>query len=113
MLRACVDGSSGRRRCNSFCGANRTHKREIRVRLVYRTWMSDDPDSTAERISMPPFTPGGEVTTVAKAVLIAYFDKLADTEGFADTAAKLRKAVLYENQFNDAAIKAALFPDDT
>ena len=52
-----------------------------------------------------------EVTTVARTVLIAYFEQLAATEGFAEIALKLRKAILEEGQFNEAAIKAALFAD--
>jgi hypothetical protein len=52
-----------------------------------------------------------EVTTVARTVLIAYFEQLAATEGFAEIAPKLRKAILEEGQFNEAAIKAALFAD--
>jgi len=74
--------------------------------------MRNDSDNEIEGTSVPPSLNDGDVTTVAKAVLIAYFDKLADTAGFADIAAKLRTAVLDKNQFNDAAIKAALFPDD-
>jgi hypothetical protein len=61
----------------------------------------------------PLLAPGndGEVRTVARSVLTAYFDKLAETEGFAEIAPKFRKAILDDGQFNDAAIKAALFPD--
>jgi hypothetical protein len=73
--------------------------------------MSNDADIEAEGASPPPTMRDGEVTTVARGVLIAYFDELARTEGFADIAPKLRRAVLDDGQFNDAAIKAALFPD--
>ena len=42
-----------------------------------------------------------EVTTVARTVLIAYFEQLAATEGFAEIAPKLRKAILEDGQFNE------------
>ena len=75
--------------------------------------MSDDSDIEDEGRGPPPLRSVDEITTVARAVLNSYFDKLADTEGFSEIAAKLRRAVLYDHQFNDAAIKAALFPDET
>jgi hypothetical protein len=75
--------------------------------------MSDNPDVEADDPSLPTSGHDGEVATVARGILMAYFNKLADTEGFADIAARLCKAVLHDNQFSDAAIKAALFPDVT
>lgn len=75
--------------------------------------MIDDSGNAADDTSRPSTERDCGIATVARAILVAYFDKLADTEGFADIAERLRTTVLYENRFSDAAIRAALFPDDT
>jgi hypothetical protein len=60
--------------------------------------------------SKPPIgVPYDEVTTVSRKILAAYFVEVANTEGLADIAAELRKALLNDGAFNEAAIKAALF----
>jgi hypothetical protein len=73
--------------------------------------MSNDADDEEAGTGAQAPARDSEVTTVARAILIAYFDKLADSEGFAEIVPKLRKAILENGQFNDVAIRAALFPD--
>ena len=51
------------------------------------------------------------VTSVAKSVLVRFFDELAKTEGFVDVAPKLRKVVLDDAIFAEPAIRAAMFSD--
>jgi hypothetical protein len=75
--------------------------------------MSSNENIGTEATSLPLPNGDGKVTTVARSILIAFFNELAGTEGFADIAPRLRKAVLDDGQFNDAAIKAVLFPDGT
>jgi hypothetical protein len=67
----------------------------------------------ADDETLPNQGEDGEVTTVARSVLAAYFDKLATTDGFTEIASRLRKVVLDDGQFSDTAIRAAIFPDVT
>lgn len=51
------------------------------------------------------------VATVSKAILNSFIEELAKTEGFADAAANLRKAVIDDGVFAEPVIRAAIFPD--
>ncbi len=51
------------------------------------------------------------VTTVAGAVLGAFFDELGKSENLKDKAAKLRTLVLGDGVMAEPAIRAILFPD--
>ena len=61
--------------------------------------------------ALGPQEKGCAVTTVAKTVLSSFFDELAKTDELSETASCLRKAVLDDGVFAEAAIRAALFPD--
>ena len=55
--------------------------------------------------------PQPKVKSVSASILGEFFDELAMDESLTDTAQKLRKTVLDEGVFAEAAIRAALFPD--
>ena len=51
-----------------------------------------------------------KVATVSASILSAFFDELAQNEGFADTASALRQIILKDAVFAEPPIRAALFP---
>lgn len=51
------------------------------------------------------------VLTVPQAVLAKFFDELSKTEGLADVASSLQRAVVGDGVFAEPAIRAALFSD--
>jgi hypothetical protein len=55
---------------------------------------------------------GAAVGTVAEKILIAVFDEMANDEGLANVASSLRKLVLEEGIFSEAALRAAIFADE-
>ena len=52
-----------------------------------------------------------KITSVSASILAAFFDDLAAVETLAEIAAPLRKLVLEDGVFAEAAIKAAMFPN--
>lgn len=58
-----------------------------------------------------PVVGNAPVTTVASSVLSMFFDELTALEGYGELGPKLRKSVLVDGLFTEAAIRAALFGD--
>jgi hypothetical protein len=56
-----------------------------------------------------PAASGG---AVVNSVLDAFLTALADEEGFADVAGRLRKTLLEDGKRSEAALRAALFEGD-
>tara|TARA_R110002051_G_scaffold269600_1_gene329806 strand:- start:19868 stop:20077 length:210 start_codon:yes stop_codon:yes gene_type:complete len=66
----------------------------------------EDDNATAETPEL-----GVKVTTVAGAVLTAFFDELEKTEDLKEIAANLKKLVLEDGVFAEPSVRAVLFPD--
>ena len=68
--------------------------------------MEDDESTTTDSSQPAP-------SSVAHSVLEAFFQTLAETEGYAEVATRLRHTVFENESFAENAIKTAIFDDDS